>query len=749
MKKIININLNGRVIPIEDSAYEKLQAYIESLRRYFANEEGRDEIINDIESRIAELLEEKIRKGAAAVTDEDVKEVITSMGTVEDFEAEDKENTEASTASSSTQPNYTAPNFTYGKKEKSRLYRDSSDKMIGGVCSGIANYLGIDPAIVRILFAIISFGGFGLGFLAYIILWIVLPPKDLGDFSGKRLYRNPDDKVISGVAGGLAAYFGRKASTIRIIFAAPILLNILFGILSWPFFHESSFVPNIVFGSLTGTFILAYIILWIVLPEANSDYQKMEMRGEKVDVNRIRQNVREGVDSMKEKMKGWGDEVKESAQNLSAKAKEFAGSRGKAFASEANEAARRGGRGIGHIIGVLFKAFFLFVAGSIAFALFIALIGVLIGGVSVWPLKNFIIDGVWQNLYGWGTLILFLGVPLVGFIVWLLRRIMKVKSHNNYLGWTFGGLWALGWVSVTLFVASLVSDFRMSNYKSPANEIAITQPANGKLLVKVSEPEVEYSGSMPWIDIDGEGLDITKDTLKYVNIKIDEVLASDDGNYHVEIKKYSRGRTTADAESKAQKIQFNVNSKDSVLDLGSSISIAKDAKFRGQKIIVLIRVPAGKKIRFDETVEKLHSFNISVNEKRRWNNYQNSKKNIEWDVESSSFRYKTNVDYTMSADGYLKDANGTSVSATPANGDYRYKATDSAANNVIQKQIEEEKRKQEERNKESERKIKELQEKQKTSGIKPAVLNRDVKKKTQEGAIARGLSPASSLIAWF
>ena len=64
MKKIININLSGRVIPIEDSAYEKLQSYIESLRRYFANEEGRDEIINDIESRIAELMSEKVRKGA-------------------------------------------------------------------------------------------------------------------------------------------------------------------------------------------------------------------------------------------------------------------------------------------------------------------------------------------------------------------------------------------------------------------------------------------------------------------------------------------------------------------------------------------------------------------------------------------------------------------------------------------------------------------------------------------------------------
>src|SRR6185436_16004185 len=100
--KIININLSGRVVPIEDSAYEKLQSYLESLRRYFANEESRDEIINDIESRIAELLQEKIRKGAETTTDADVDEIIASMGTVEDFEAAEKENITSSTTASST-----------------------------------------------------------------------------------------------------------------------------------------------------------------------------------------------------------------------------------------------------------------------------------------------------------------------------------------------------------------------------------------------------------------------------------------------------------------------------------------------------------------------------------------------------------------------------------------------------------------------------------------------------------------------
>ncbi|HET6996311.1 MAG TPA: hypothetical protein VFI06_15060, partial [Chitinophagaceae bacterium] len=88
MKKIININLSGRVIPIEDSAYEKLQSYIESLRRYFAKEEGRDEIINDIESRIAELMSDKVRKGSTAIIDADIDEIVASMGRPEDFDAE-------------------------------------------------------------------------------------------------------------------------------------------------------------------------------------------------------------------------------------------------------------------------------------------------------------------------------------------------------------------------------------------------------------------------------------------------------------------------------------------------------------------------------------------------------------------------------------------------------------------------------------------------------------------------------------
>lgn len=666
MKKIININLSGRVIPIEDSAYEKLQAYIESLRRHFANEEGRDEIINDIESRLAELMNEKVRKGADRITDADVDEIAASMGRPEDFETEETSTTQDSKSQQQQQTSYTDYSE---KKERKRLYRDSSDRIIGGVCSGIASYLNVDPAIVRILFAIVSFGGFGLGFILYILLWIVLPSRDIEGYSGKRLYRNPDDKVIGGVAGGLAAYFNMRASTLRLIFAAPIILNIFFSIInhfSWRYdFH---IFPNIFFGSLSGTFLLAYIILWIVLPEARSQYEKMEMRGEKVDVNTIRQNVKEGIQQTKDRLKDWSNEVKESAQNFSGKAKEFANTKGKSFASEAGEVARKTGHGIGHAIGVLFKVFFLFVAGSIAFGLFVAFIVLIFGGIAWWPVNNFLWTSKWQQLYAWGTLIFFFGVPLIAFITWIIRRILRVRSRSGYLGWTFGGLWVIGWIAATLFAASISKDLR--EYEHNDAPVSITQPAHGRMIVKVSEPALEYTGNFAWINDESNGWDLSEDTLKLSAIRFDVEL-SDDSDYHVVVKKYSAGTTRTEARYRADKIQYDVSYKDSILDLGSGYAIDKNSKFRGQKIEVEIQVPANKRIRFDESVQdKLNPINIRV---RRYHGRRNGT-----DIlinENGYFPWDVNTDYIMGKDGQLHNPD---VSSVEDNKNYRYKQTDSS-----------------------------------------------------------------------
>src|ERR1700709_674502 len=102
MKKVININFQGRVIPIEETAYEILKQYIESLSQFFANEEGKDEIINDIEGRIAELFSEQLSKGNTCITDNDVQAIINSIGKPEDFDADLNENPNTKTGAGYT-----------------------------------------------------------------------------------------------------------------------------------------------------------------------------------------------------------------------------------------------------------------------------------------------------------------------------------------------------------------------------------------------------------------------------------------------------------------------------------------------------------------------------------------------------------------------------------------------------------------------------------------------------------------------
>lgn len=659
MKKIININLAGRVIPIEDSAYESLQRYIESLRRFFMHEEGRDEIINDIESRVAELMNDKVKKGATAVTDDDIEQIISSMGRVEDFATEEE------TTGSSTTAEQASFEQETGKRFSGRLYRNPNDKILGGVCSGIANYLNMDPAIIRLLFALLIFGA-GTGLLIYILLWIILPARPIFEEVpdkplGKRLFRNPDDKILGGVAGGLAAYFNKEAWIFRIIFAAPLLLNILFGIFNGLFFfwHRDVF-PNFFIGSFTGTFIITYIILWIILPEAKTPYDKMEMRGEKVDVNTIRQNVKEGMGDFKTRMQTWGEEVKTSAQDLGNRAREFAGTHGKQFAYEVRDTTRSTGSSFFHVLGVIIKAFFLFIAGIIAFSLFLLFIVMIFGGgVAFGTMKEhlfgFFLNGFWQHAFFWGTIVLFLLVPVAAFITWLVRRIMKIRSRKHYLGYVFGFLWFLGVISAAALASSIARDFLRG--ESLEQTIAVNQPAN-RMIVNVEQPAVRYTGDL-WFVEDGDGWDLSADTLKLTDIKL-RVVKSDDENYGVTVHRLSRGSSAADALNRASKINYQVSSRDSVLSLGSGFGVDRNSKYRGQRVIVELAVPVGKMIRFDETVvEKLRPFNIRIRDNNRNRYYRRN--NNEWDSDRY-FDWKSNVDYVMTAGGTLRDVNDTITS---------------------------------------------------------------------------------------
>ncbi len=322
MKKVININFQGSVVPIEETSYELLKRYTESLRNYFANEEGRDEIINDIESRISELFQVKLKNGSTCITDDDVNVIIKNIGRPEDFE--EAEGGEKKTTDEKEAIGGKFQYARFGEKGK-RLYRDENHKILGGVCSGIAAYLGIDPVIVRVLF-IVS----GIGFLAYILLWIFVPGSNmLVNGVRKRLYRNPDQKIIGGVCSGIGSYFNVNSWIPRVFFLIPFISFFFrwghFGPLTFPNFLSFSFSP--------GTLIV-YIILWLVIPEASTTSEKLEMKGEKVDLNSIKNSV-------VQEMKGVQERVNKMGQEAGAKAKDKSGEFDRKFIMPRSEQAGR------------------------------------------------------------------------------------------------------------------------------------------------------------------------------------------------------------------------------------------------------------------------------------------------------------------------------------------------------------------------------------------------------------------------
>ncbi len=180
MQRIIQITIAGRLIPIEEDGYLLLHEYITSLERHFISEPGKDEIIQDIESRIAELFTIRLQAGAPCIDREDVNKVVQTLGPAYTLGAEAAEPVNPYLPSPYKEPIKTSS----GQR---RLYRNPNDKVLGGVCSGLANYFDIDPVIVRLIMVVLFLGA-GIGLLAYIIAWMVIPlartPQELAYMTG-------------------------------------------------------------------------------------------------------------------------------------------------------------------------------------------------------------------------------------------------------------------------------------------------------------------------------------------------------------------------------------------------------------------------------------------------------------------------------------------------------------------------------------------------------------------------------------
>ncbi len=318
MKRTFTINLNNTVFHIDDDAYEVLKKYLHDVEERLSPEE-RKEVMVDIESRIAELLSEKLQRGKTVVTLEDVEAIIDIMGKPNQFEEDDFDEQKSSAES-------------YKKKHKK--------------------------------------------------------PR-------RKLYRDGENAVLGGVAAGLAAFVGWDAIAIRII-----LVLLLF--LGW------------------GTLIPIYLVVWLIVPEAKTISQKLEMQGEDVTIERI----------------------KEEAQNI----KNYVES--EAFKTSATSIGQR----LGSIFLVLIKIFFGFIAVVMGF------VGLILLGTLMLSLTLMIFDPtiLTDNLPGWellqphrtawmiAALLLVIGIPIFMVIYWAVRIIRNKKNKTGALPWVMLVLWFVG-----------------------------------------------------------------------------------------------------------------------------------------------------------------------------------------------------------------------------------------------------------------------------------------------------------------
>jgi phage shock protein PspC (stress-responsive transcriptional regulator) len=176
MQRIIQINIAGRILPIEEDAYSILKDYITSLEKQFAGDDG-TEIIEDIENRVAELFTIRLQTGAPAIDRSDVKKVTDTLGAASDLHddgdaASSGKKQQSYSSGYSSGPGAAAQQpFQYTHQ---RLLRNPFDKVLGGVCSGVAVYFDVDPIIIRLVMVMMLLTA-GIGLLAYIIAWAVIP----------------------------------------------------------------------------------------------------------------------------------------------------------------------------------------------------------------------------------------------------------------------------------------------------------------------------------------------------------------------------------------------------------------------------------------------------------------------------------------------------------------------------------------------------------------------------------------------
>jgi phage shock protein PspC (stress-responsive transcriptional regulator) len=497
MNKVFNINLGGLPITIDEDAYRYLENYLQSLHNHFKQSEGYEEIMNDIEARIGELLKENMGKRAIAMI-QDVKNAVSVMGTPEDFGAESVAEGTTSKKSSNTE---------------------------GEAFSSIK--------------------------------------------TGKRLFKDPENKVISGVCSGIASYFGiQDAIWVRLAF-----LSVLF------FF---------------GTGILLYIILSIILPEAKTTADRLAMQGEPIDVNTISKSVEKGVDSLAKKVNEFGNP--ENQERFTAGVNSFSSK-------------------LVHVIQTILMGMggvWKFIIGAVVIGLIVAMlvswVTGAIGLAMAYPIFGFITDSDIAPPIAIFCAFLLVSIPIV-LMVLFLRRLFLHRPANGYV---VGSLWA-AW-GISFFALGTLAGKTAKEFNQKAEYVSTTELANPNTDVMTIS-----TLKNPYGDINTQlgSLRISEDFLLSYDVRV-RIVKSPSDKFELTKNVYSRGRNQDEARRLMSSIDYKMENVGNELKFAHEFQLLKGTKWRDQSINITLKVPVGKKIKIVKDQPRGEFVDLDFTEADEW-----------------------------------------------------------------------------------------------------------------------------------
>lgn len=481
MKKTISIHLMGVNFLVEESAYDLLENYLKRLKTAFQHSKDQQEICDDVESRIAELASDKISDKKHVVTLDEMKAILDTLGNPEDFEGS-MENEEPTDSKSKKA-------YQADSKKSRRLYRDTENKTIAGVCSGLAAYFDIDVVYIRIAFAIFFFMG--------------------------------------------------------------------------------------------GFIIPVYIVLWIAVPEARTNAERLKMHGKPVNIETLKEEVKEAANNFKRSAKGFERDMKNRMSPTRQKMSEV----GNLFSK---------------IVGGIFLTL-----GGIGLIVVIAL---LFGNfhtqfndesfLTIKDFSDFFLIDANNSFYIWLGFLLISFSILISII--LTGTVLIFNLRSRWIKRSFSLLSLMGIIGIALGIFQgirLASDFRTSgetvqNIGMVSDSLLFLNVIKGETNTSLSETRLQWNDSQ---------ITLNSKQFRASGMEV-EYGISPDTNFYVSQTLSARGRSSKAAIRKATNIDFETKIIGNKVQIPAFYQYPISDKYRNQTVSLKILIPYGKVVITENTV---------------------------------------------------------------------------------------------------------------------------------------------------